>query len=172
MNAIAATSHKILAYGSLYSSYSVAVLYAAWTLVITGFQLGIIADFQTPQRAAFLAVVTYWTTITVFGGSTLVLLVARWFHWRYVAATVASFPPLYELTIYVVYPLAKGTTPINYLGLVLWAWMLPMVVALVHWEHERLEWIEAGAGDPVLAVVPADIPHGRRIWFGARRRPS
>lgn len=159
------TPSRILIRGSLYNSYAVSAFYGAWALVVVGFQSGLLRDYPTPQRAAFLAVVTYWTTITVFGVSCAALVAARRLQWRYLASFVASVPPLYELTIYVIYPLTQGSIAINYLGLVLWAWLLPMVVLLVHWEHERLEWIEAGAGDPVLAVVPGMVkptPRHRR----------
>lgn len=143
---------KVLARGSLYNSYAIAALYGAWTLVIVGFQVGVLTDTPAPQRAAFVSVVTYVTTISVFGFSTALLAVARTFYWRYVAAFAASVPPLYQLVIYVGYPLTSETLPVNFLGLVLWLWLMLMVVLLVHWEHERLEWIAVGAGDPILVI--------------------
>lgn len=151
---------RVLTAGSLYLSYWVATLYCGWAVVAVGFAARVLPDSPTPQRAAFLDLTTYWAPIAVFALSALALVVARLWRWRYVASFVASIPPLYQLTVYVVYPITSQLLPVNFLGLVLWAWLLPTVVALVHWEHERLEWIDAGAGDPTLRVI------GRSLWSG------
>lgn len=151
-------TRRVMTAGTLYLSYWVAVLYIAWGAVVLGFLTRVIPDSPTAQRAAFIELVSYWTPIAVFGTAGLGLVIARHMRWRYVASFAASIPPLYQLTVYLVYPITNQLLPVNFLGLVLWAWLLPTVVVLVHWEHERLYWIDAGAGDPKLAVIGRPTP--------------
>lgn len=148
-------AQKILARGSLYNSYAIAIFYGAWASVFVGFNFGVLIDTPVIQRAS-ITIINYWTTIIVFGLSAILLTVARLFKLRYVAGFVSSVPPLYQLFIFVFYPLSHAPVTVNYLGLVLWSWLLPMVVLLVHWEHERLEWIDSGRGDPILIIEPRE----------------
>lgn len=136
---------KLAARALVWNSYSIAVLFGTYALVVIGFKFGVITDSPSPQRvAAVLKLVTYWTSIGIFGGCSILLAFARAFQLRYVASFAASIPPMYQLWIYTVYPLANPPLTINWIGSILWAWLLPMLVLLVHWEHEKLSYDATG----------------------------
>jgi hypothetical protein len=108
-------------------AYLVAEFFAAYALLLLAFRLHLVVDFQSPQRAAALGLVTYFTLMAIYLLAAAVLVVARRCRWVYVAGFAASLPPIYQLWVNLLQPVLSSHVAINYLGTLLYLFLLVLL---------------------------------------------